>query len=138
MIFEKTNTIKAGLLKTKIETIIADTVMLENIKIYNGKAQVQQKSSDVYIQTTEKKFTIKFDGIIEARKFITKITNAITGTTIFKRGTEKVKETFNTIDNVLRFNTTDTIEGVIVNGVVVSLLNGIKKRKTNTYKLQFG
>lgn len=129
MIFEKTKTSKAGLFKTKTETIIADTVMLETIKLYNGKVQIQQKSSDVYIQTTEKNFTIKFDGIMEARKFVTKITDAITGTTIFKRGTEKVKKTLDTVDDVLGFKTRDTIKGVIENGVVVSLLNGIKKKK---------
>ena len=131
LIFEKTKDIKTGLFKTKAktETTITDIVMLDTIKLYKGKAQVQQKNSDVYIQTTEKNFTIKFSGVIEARKFLTKIIDAITGTTIVERGTEKVKETFNVVDDVLGFNTRDTIKGVIENGVAGSLLRGIKKKK---------
>ena len=134
MIFEKIKTIKIGLFKTKAESIITDIITLETVKIYNSKAQIKQKNSDVYIQTTEKNFTIKFNGIIEARKFVTKVTDAITGMTIFKRGTEKVKGTFDTVDDVLGFNTRDTIKGVIENGVAGSLLIGIKKRKKDIKK----
>ena len=38
IIFEKTNTVKIGLFKTKTETIISDIIMLEDIKQYNGNA----------------------------------------------------------------------------------------------------
>ena len=101
--------------------------MLEDIKQYNGKPQINQKNADVNIQATEKNLTIKFYGMIEAKKFVTKITDAITGTTLFKRGTEKVKETFNTVDDVLGFNTRDTVKGVLENGLVGTLLKGTKK-----------
>lgn len=127
IIFEKTNTVKIGLFKTKTETIISDIIMLEDIKQYNGKPQINQKNADVNIQATEKNLTIKFYGMIEAKKFVTKITDAITGTTFFKRGTEKVKETFNTVDDVLGFNTRDTVKGVLENGLVGTLLKGTKK-----------
>lgn len=43
IIFEKTNTVKIGLFKTKTETIISDIIMLEDIKQYNGKPQINQK-----------------------------------------------------------------------------------------------
>jgi len=83
-----------------------------------------------YIKKTfEKNFTINFYGIIEAKKFVTKLTDAITGTTIIKRSTEKVKEAFSTVDDVLGFNTRETIKGVIENGVVSSILKGTKKKK---------
>lgn len=129
LIIENTKTVKAGLFKSKSESTLVDIVMLENIKRYNDKAQVQQKNSGVYIQTIGKNLNIEFEGIVEARKFITKITDAITGTTIFERGTEKIKETFNTVDDVLGFNTRDTIKGVIANGVVGSIFRGTKKHK---------
>ncbi len=128
MIFEQSKSIKIGLLKTKNETIVIDTVMLETIKIYNGKIQVQQKGSNVYVQTTKNNFTIAFNGVMEARKFLTKITDAITGTTISERGTEKVKETLNKVDDVLGFNTRDTIKGVIENGITRSVFKRNKKR----------
>ena len=127
IIFEKTNTVKIGLFKTKTETIVSDIIMLEDIKQYNGKPQINQKNADVNIQATEKNLTIKFYGMIEAKKFVTKITDAITGTTLFKRGTEKVKETFNTVDDVLGFNTRDTVKGVLENWLLCTLLKGTKK-----------
>lgn len=129
IIFEKTEMVKLGLLKSKTKEVIEDQINLDSIKVYNGKAQIKQKGSAVYIQTTEKNFTINFEGLIEARKFITKITDAITGTTSFKRGTEKVKETFNTVDDVLGFETRDAIKGVITNGVIGTILKGTKKNK---------
>lgn len=129
LILEKTNTIKTGLFKTETETIVDDIIMLENIKLYNGKAQIQQKNTDVNIQTIEKNLTIKFYGIIEAKKFVTKITDAITGTTILKRGTDKVKETFNLVDDVLGFDTRETVKGVLENGIVGTFLKGNKNKK---------
>lgn len=91
-----------------------------------------------YIKKTfEKNFTINFYGIIEAKKFATKLTDAITGTTILKRSTEKVKEAFSTVDDVLGFNTRETIKRVIENGVVSSILKGTKKRNKNMKKFIF-
>ncbi len=129
LIFEKTETIKAGLFKTRTETKIADIIMLNNIKTYNNKPQIHQKNCDVFMQTIDKNFSLRFSGIIEAKKFVTKIIDAITGTSMFKRGAEKIKDTFNTVDDVLGFNTRDTVKGVIENGFVGTLLKGTKKNK---------
>ena len=60
IIFEKTKTIKKGLFKTESNIVATDIIKLEDIKTFNGKSQVQQKNSDVYIQTIEKNFTIHF------------------------------------------------------------------------------
>ena len=89
--------------------------MLDNIKTYNNKPQIHQKNCDVFMQTIDKNFSLRFSGIIEAKKFVTKIVDAITGTSMFKRGAEKIKDTFNTVDDVLGFNTRDTVKGVIEN-----------------------
>lgn len=48
---------------------------------------------------------------------------------LLDRGSEKVKDAFNKVDDVLGFNTRDTIKGVIENGVAGTLLKGIKKHK---------
>lgn len=129
MIFEQSKTIKIGVFKTKTEKVIVNTIMLKNIKIYNGKIQIQQKGSNVYVQTIENNFNINFNSIIEAMKFVTKITDAITETTISERGTEKIKGAFDKVDDVLGFNTRDTIKGVIENGITGTILKGIKKNK---------
>ena len=48
IILEKNKIIKKGFFKTESATVNSETYMLENIKSFNGKLQVQQKNSDVY------------------------------------------------------------------------------------------
>jgi len=116
MIFEQEKVTKLYLFKdkTKIKTI--DIVMLNNIKNYKGKIQIQQKGNDIYIQTIKENFTIKFNSKLNAIKFLTKITDAVTGTTIAERGTKKVKETIEKIDDTLGIDTKDVVKSVIING----------------------
>lgn len=123
VIFEK----EKGLLKKERELI--DTVLLENIKVYNEMPQVKQNRSDVEIQSVEKNITITFMNASEARKFTGKIVDASTGTTIAKRGSEKIKSAFNMVDDTLGLDTRGTIKGVLENGVKGTILNGIGKRK---------
>ena len=125
---------KKGLFKSKNEEIENYFITLDKVKTYNGKVQVHQKGEEVSIQTIENNFTISFDGVIEAMKFVTKITDAITGTTISDRGTEKVKKAFNKVDDVLGFDTRGTVKGVIETGITGTLLTGIGKRKKNKLK----
>lgn len=141
IILEKNKIIKKGFFKTESIVVNNEIFMLENIKTFNGKVQVQQKNSDVYIQTIERNFTIRFNDLKETKKFISNITDAITGKTAFVRGTDKVKETLNTVDDVLGLNTRDVVKGVITNGVAVGITkgvsgvmkkSGITKRVTNT------
>ena len=68
-----------GLFKKERELI--DILLLENIKFYNDEAQIKQKAETVEIQTVEKNVTFVFSGMLEARKFVGKIVNAVTGTT---------------------------------------------------------
>lgn len=127
MIFEQT--ITKGFFKPQTEPKLIDTIMLDSIKIYNGSVQVQTKRSDVYIQTTENNFIIMFDSKIEAMKFTNKIIDTLTGTTMSKRGADKVRDMMSTVDDVLGFYTRDTIKGVLENGIAGTLLRGIKKTK---------
>lgn len=129
IVFEQKKVNKISLFKSETTIEVVDNVALDTIKTFNGKVQIQQKGNGVYIQTVDENFTIDFYSKIEAIKFMTKITDAVTGTTITERGSEKVKETFNKVDDVLGINTRDTIKGVIENGIAGSLLKGIKKDK---------
>ena len=99
-----------------------------DIKLYNNKVQVHQKNTEVYIQTIKNNFTIKFDNAIEAVKFVTKVTDAVTGTTMSDRGVKKVKNAFDKVDDVLGFDTRGTVKGVIENGITGTLLKGIKRK----------
>lgn len=127
IVFE--NTITKGIFKSKTETKLADIVMLDSIKIYNGKVQIQQKSNNLYIQTSNKNFSITFSGRIETMKFVNKIIDTITCTTMSDRGINKVKSAINKVDDVLGFDSRDTIKGVLENGITGTILNGVKKNK---------
>ena len=127
IIFEQTET--KGLFKTQTKTKIIDIIMLDNIKIYKEKVQVKQKGCDVFIQTIEKNFSIIFDSRIDAMKFVTKIIDTLTDTTISDRGANKVKKAINKVDDVLGFDTRGTVKGVLENGLAGSVLKGIKKKK---------
>ena len=116
-----------GLFKKERELI--DILLLENVKFYNDEAQIKQKAETVEIQTVEKNVTFVFSGMLEARKFVGKIVNAVTGTTLAKRGSNKIKDAFNMVDDTLGLDTRGTIKGVLENGVKGTLLNGIGKKK---------
>lgn len=123
IIFEK----EKGLFKKEKELV--DTINLEDIKIYNGKAQIQQKGTDVNIQTINKNVKVSFYGVLKANKFVMKIVDTITGTTITERSTNKIKGAIDTVDDVLGIDTRDTIKGVVENGLTNVLFKGIKKNK---------
>lgn len=115
-----------GIIKKEKELI--DIINLDDIKIYNDKAQVHQKSVDVTIQTVTKNIKISFYGMLKANKFVTKIIDAITGTTIAERSTNKIKGAINTVDDVLGIDTRNTLKGVVENGITSTLLKGFKKK----------
>ena len=134
IIFEK----EIGMIKKKIKPI--DIIKLDEIKIYHNKIQVHQKGLIVNIQTIKKNIDLSFGNILKANKFVTKIVDAISGTTITERGINKIKGAINTIDDILEIDTRGTIKGVVENGIVGTILNGantkniLKKKLKNTKK----
>lgn len=116
-----------GLLKKEYEII--SVLNLEDIKIYNDAVQIKQKGSDVSIQATSMDYTLSFEGMLEARKFVGKIVDATTGTTMSKRGSEKIKGALDMVDDTLGIDTRGTVKGLLENGVKGTLLNGIGKKK---------
>ena len=95
IVFER----EKGLFKKERELV--DIILLENVKFYNNTVQIKQKGSEVEVQTVEKNFTITFSGMLEARKFTGKIINAVTGTTLAKRGSNIIKDAFAIVDATL-------------------------------------
>lgn len=123
MVFEK----EKGLFKKERELI--DIITLESVKFYNDAAQIKQKGSEVEVQTVEMNLTITFSGILEARKFTGKIVDAVTGTTLAKRSSNKIKDAFTMVDDTLGLDTRGTIKGVLENGIKGTILTGIGKKK---------
>lgn len=123
IVFEK----EKGLFKKERELV--DIVPLEIVKFYNNAAQIKQKGSEVEVQTVEKNFTIVFSGILEARKFAGKIVDAVTGTTLAKRSSNKIKDAFTMVDDTLGLDTRGTIKGVLEKGIKGTILNGIGKKE---------
>lgn len=123
IVFEK----EKGLFEKERELI--DIISLEAVKFYNDTAQIKQKGSEVEVQTTEKNLMIAFSGMLEARRFTGKIINAVTGTTLARRGSNIIKDAFAMVDDTLGVDTRGTIRGVLENGVKGTIINGIGKKK---------
>ena len=123
LVFER----EKGFLKKQSELV--EVIQLEDVKFYNEEAQVKQKGSSVTIQTVEENITLAFSGMLEARKFTGRIIDAITGTTVAKRGSERIKSAFKMVDDTLGFDTRGTIKGLVENGVKGTIINGIGKKK---------
>ena len=123
IIFEK----EKGLFKKERELI--DILPLETVKVYNNAAQVKQKGDTVEVQTVDKNIAIVFSGMLEARKFTGKIVDAVTGTTLARRSSDKIKDAFNIVDDTLGLDTRGTIKGFLENGVKGTIINGLGKKK---------
>ena len=113
----------------KKERILVQIIELQTIKFYNETAQIKQKGSNVDIQSTTNNITLTFSGPIEARKFTGKIIDAVTGTTLVKRSSEKVKDAFELADDTLGLDTRGTIKSVLEQGIKGTLWNGIGQKK---------
>lgn len=116
-----------GIFKKERELI--ETISLENVKMYNGAVQAKHKSNTVEIQTVAANITLMFSGLFEASKFTNKMVDAVTGTTLAQRGSEKIKNAFGMVDDTLGLDTRGTIKGILENGVKGTILNGISKKK---------
>ncbi|MFR1758443.1 MAG: hypothetical protein ACLSX2_01985 [Christensenellaceae bacterium] len=122
IIFEKEN----GVFKK--ERGLIDILPLETVKVYNGAAQVKRKGNTVEVQTIDKNIVIVFAGVLEARKFISNAVNAVTGTTLAHRSSDKIKDAFNIVDDTLGIDIRGTIRGFLENGVKGTIINGTGKK----------
>lgn len=123
IIFEK----EKGLFKKERELI--DVFPLDSVKVYNNAAQVKQKGDTVEIQTIGKNVSVEFSSMLDARKFTGKIVDAVTGTSIIRRGSDKIKDAFSIVDDTLGLDTRGTIKGILENGVKGTIINGLGKKK---------
>ncbi len=134
IVLEKEEKVKTGFIKSEKNVILVDQLILENIKQFNGNYLVNQKGSNVSIQSVNKDYTITFEDILKAKVFVTKIMDALTAKSLSQRGVDKVKGAFNTVDDILGFDTRKTLKGTIENGININIGGisfGKKKKKKN-------
>lgn len=112
----------------KIREII-EQISIADVKIYNGTAQIKQKGSNVEIQTIPKNITLEFSGIIEARKFTSKIIDTVTDSTVAQRVSNKTKDAIEIVDDTLGLDTRETTKSVLEQGIIGTILHGIGKKK---------
>lgn len=118
---------EVGIIKKSLELV--DSFPINTIKCYNGSPQITQKGTSIQIQTQSENIDLTFTGIIDASKFTNKLIDVLTGTTLAKRGSQKVKDAFALVDDTLGLDTRGTLKGLLENGVKGILLNGIGKKK---------
>ncbi|MEE3343095.1 MAG: hypothetical protein VZS44_03295 [Bacilli bacterium] len=122
MVFEK----KKGIFKSKKELI--DIIALNDIKIHNNEVQCSSKGFDVDIQTIRKNIKLTFNGLINPKKICNIIKNELTGTNALSRGSDKVNNALNTVDETLGVDSRGVVKGFLENGIKGTLINGIKKK----------
>lgn len=123
LVFER----EKGLFKKERELI--EIITLDTVKIHNDAAQIKQKGNTVEIQTVGANLALTFVGMLDARKFTGKIVDAVTGTTLAQRSSEKIKGAFSIVDDTLGLDTRGAIKGILENGVKGTIINGIGKKK---------
>ena len=123
LVFEK----EKGIFKKERELV--EIVALDTVKTYNDAAQIKQKGDTVEVQTVSANIALTFSGMLEARKFAGKMVDAVTGTTLAQRSSEKIKGAFGMVDDTLGLDTRGAIKGILENGVKGTILNGIGKKK---------
>ena len=106
-----------------------DVFPLENLKMNNGSPQIRQVLTEVNIQMTNVYLEIAFNGIGSARKFASLLRENVTGKAVAERGADKVKGAIGLVDDTLGINTVETVKGFVENGVVGTVVGGIKGRK---------
>ena len=116
-----------GIFKKKRELV--EIIALDSVKIFNDVAQIKHKGDMVEIQTITANITLTLSGMLEARKFASTMVDAITGTTLAQRSSEKIKGVLGMVDDTLGIDTRGTIKGILENGVKSAILNGIGKKK---------
>ena len=86
LVFEQ----EKGCFKKKMK--IVETILMDNIKMYNDKVKIEQNNKTVVVETNLKDVSFVCDNIIDARNVVEKIINIKTGTSTFDRVSDKTRK----------------------------------------------
>lgn len=101
------------------------------IKIYNDVPQIKQDGSCVEVFFTSGEKTVDLFSKNEARKFINKAVELLTGKTAATRVSDKVKGAIGLVDDTIGINTVDTLKSVTENGLVGAAFGRFGKNSRN-------
>lgn len=119
---------------TKVKKILAKeetssiVVPMETIKIYDGKPQIKQKSTNFEVYFSDCEYAFSLPNKLEAVKFHNKIMELTTGKSVSIRNSEKFKSAVNLVDNTLGIDSMGVVSGVLQNGVKGVIFGGITKK----------
>lgn len=102
---------------------------VSDIKIYNGEPQIKNNGGEVKVFFTDHEEELTFDERKKARQFTNTAFKLITGKDLGDRGADAVRSGIAKIDSALGINTTDTVVGIIENGMIKSIVGGIKGKR---------
>lgn len=117
------------------QEVHVDSFPISDIKIYNDIPQIKQTGSIIEIYFLHNEEKLDFIEKREARKFINTAYELVTGKTFAKRGADKFKGAVKLVDDTLGISAVNTVKGVLENGIVGSVVGGIKHRKSEKQKL---
>ena len=106
-----------------------DIFPIQGVKTLNAEPQIKQMINTVTVQTVSGILEIEFNNPLAARKFASNLRESITGSATFERGAGKVKGAIGVVDDTLGIDTVDAVKGIVENGVVGTVLGGIKGKK---------
>lgn len=110
----------------KYETIVKQYSVYD-IKIYNDKPQIIQSKETVILYFASEELEISFESSFAASKFYNKAIETVTGKSVAIRGAGVVKKAIGLVDDTLGISITNTVAGVIENGMAKTLFKGIGK-----------
>lgn len=109
------------------EEIQLYTYPLSDIKIYENMPQIKHNKNKIQIFMLNEEIYIYFSSYLESQKFYSAIIKLLTGTTSAERGSEKVKNVIDLVDNTLGIDSVKTIKDTMENGIAGSFVGGITK-----------
>ncbi len=131
-IYKYTKTVKK--LFASKEEVVVDIHPVEKVKIYNDLPQIKQSNNDIVVYLTTGEIFMQFDSKTEIFKFMNASKRLLTGKTMAKRGSEKVKSAIGLVNDALGIDTVGAVKGVLEKGIVRSLIGGIGDNATTKSK----
>lgn len=90
---------KKGLFKKEYK--VYKEILIDNIIVYKGEAQVKQKNSSIILHTTDKKYIFRLANIMDALKFKNELIKLRTGANFIKRSSNKARKTLGKVTAAL-------------------------------------
>ena len=100
----------------------------ELVKTYKDAPQIKQTDTSVQICFASEDRVIVFENKKDARTFVIKAWEVVTGKTAFERSIDKLKQAVDCIDDTFDIDVVAILKDVAVSGATQALTHGIEKK----------